>query len=135
MSDAIENVAYALHHAQLVGMPDVSDRRTRWKDGKPVQGDLFFRRPYPSELEVFGMFKQAWSDTSCGFGGIAGQAFTDAYTVIVYSMNENVACVYIAGRHAYTIQQPSPTFFEHVRNRQMHGARDGNLSDYRKKVK
>jgi len=44
-------------------------------------------------------FTQTWSDTSCGFGGMAGQAITEALTVVF--RYGNFAAVFIAGRFAY----------------------------------
>ena len=46
-------------------------------------------------------FTQTWSDTSCGFGGMAGQSITDALTVVF--RRGNFAAVFIAGKYAYHV--------------------------------
>lgn len=58
------------------------------------------RRPNPNDLSVY-LFPQDWSDTSCGFGGWAGQAMCTAYTVVVTDLEE--AVVYVYGRFAYRV--------------------------------
>jgi hypothetical protein len=60
--------------------------------------------PYPGQdlrvedCEVF-LFRQTWPNTACGWPGIAGQAFTSAYTVVVLGPHGD-AVVYL-GRPAY----------------------------------
>lgn len=59
------------------------------------------RRPYTHEVDVT-MFNQTWGSTALGYGGIGGQALTDAYTVIVEFLG--IYCVYFGcGRLAYKI--------------------------------
>jgi hypothetical protein len=67
---------------------------------KPI---LKNRRPNNWELSVI-MFPQTWSDTSLGYGGVAGQAFTTDYTIII-SYNATESCVYFgsSGALAYKI--------------------------------
>jgi len=50
------------------------------------------------DIEVH-LFRQSWPDTACGWPGIAGQAFTSAYTVVVLGPCSD-AVVYL-GRPAY----------------------------------
>lgn len=52
---------------------------------------------------------QTWSDTSIGFGGIAGQAFTQAYTTVVIC-DLTSAAVYFGGRKAYVIERVNEFF-------------------------
>jgi hypothetical protein len=52
-----------------------------------------------SILEII-LFQQSWANTSCGFGGVAGQAITRADTVVI--RHGNYARVYINRRYAYT---------------------------------
>jgi hypothetical protein len=60
------------------------------------------------------IFEQLWSDTSCGFGGIAGQAFTSCNVYAFVPKNkENIylvnailpplVIVYIGNRFAYAV--------------------------------
>lgn len=64
---------------------------------------------------------QTWGSTSCGFGGIAGQAFTTAQTVIA-SGESDAVLVYHGGRFAYEVESPLPTFWEACGQRQLPGA-------------
>lgn len=47
------------------------------------------------------VWKQMWSDTSCGFGGIAGMAFTNAYTIVVIDEYTGRCAVFHNFRFAY----------------------------------
>lgn len=47
------------------------------------------------------VFKQVWSNTACGWPGVAGQAITSAYTVVVLGLCDD-AVVYF-GRPAYRL--------------------------------
>lgn len=51
------------------------------------------RRLTESEVEVF-VFPEGWPSTALGYGGVGGQAFTTAYTVIVASFATDEALVY-----------------------------------------
>jgi hypothetical protein len=64
---------------------------------------------------------QTWGNTACGFGGIAGQAFTDAQTVIASGSSDSVL-VYHAGRFAYEVKQPTEKFWELCGQRSLPGA-------------
>lgn len=52
-------------------------------------------------LQVYS-WHQTWSSTSCGFGGVAGQAITTAQTVVIM-YEGNGAYVYHHGRFAYKL--------------------------------
>lgn len=79
-------------------------------------GDPSPRRPYASELSVYAMFPQTWGSTALGFGGVGGQSFTTAYTVVISNQEFNEFCVYFGGRFAYRIDNPNRQFFEDVAN-------------------
>lgn len=66
---------------------------------------------------------QSWSSTSCGFGGIAGQAFTDAQTVIV-SGDDEAVLVFHNGRFAYEVKSPTGQFWIDCGRRKLPGAKD-----------
>lgn len=93
-----------------------------------TKNDPFPRRPLHHEVRVI-MFPQAWGDTSLGYGGIGGQAFTEAYTVIVFF--ENHYCVYFGsgGNLAYRIdididklpESGCDKFFNDIRDQSMRG--------------
>lgn len=77
------------------------------------------------DCEVEAAFIQSWPDTSCGFGGMAGQAVTGAFTVVLHEIPTGERHVFISGRHAYTVQYPSREFLEDVRAHNVRGAREG----------
>lgn len=68
------------------------------------------RRPILGyDTEVI-LFPQTWSNTACGYDdvGVAGQAFTSAYTIIVATDNE--ICVYFGcEKLAYKIDKSKQT--------------------------
>lgn len=66
---------------------------------------------------------QGWSNTSCGFGGIAGQAFTTAQTVIA-SGEDDAVLVYHRGKFAYEVEKPIEKFWEACGQRRLPGAAD-----------
>ena len=66
------------------------------------------------ELFDLYIFEQVWPDTSCGFGGIAGQAFTSSnvYAFVPKNINDvyfvNIVLpvnviIYIGNRFAYSV--------------------------------
>lgn len=75
-----------------------------------IEEDLHFRfdysngeRPKADDFELY-YFEQTWSDTSCGFGGIAGQAMTTENTYVFIPVGVNQKCfVYFGGRFAYAV--------------------------------
>ena len=64
---------------------------------------------------------QVWGDTSLGFGGIAGQAMTEAQTIIVADRLTDDYYVYFGGRWAYTVHHPRERFIDAVKQQQMPG--------------
>jgi hypothetical protein len=68
-------------------------------------------------------WNQTWSNTNCGFKGIAGQAITTAPTIILTSVDGEIH-VYHGGRFAYSVFNPTETFLTDVANRRLAGARD-----------
>jgi hypothetical protein len=78
-------------------------------------------RIFPGDLGVV-MFPQMWGDTSCGFGGMAGQGFSSAYTVVLTDENAGIIFVYINSRFAYLVTRPSDYFHECMREQRFPGA-------------
>ncbi len=74
-----------------------------------------------SDLTV-SSFRQTWSDSSCGFGGIALQALTDAQTVVIGRTDGSCVVVYIRGEFAYRVDQPSEAFWARVQAQRLPGA-------------
>lgn len=111
--DPISVLAKAYQHALLLGLNPVPQERFEYKrvsgrNERVPTGEFIQIRPNEHNTSV-RMFSQQWSSTALGFGGIGGQAFTDAYTVIVEGPRRDV-CVYFGGRLAYHIERPSAEF-------------------------
>lgn len=66
---------------------------------------------------LINMFSESWPSTALGFGGVGGQAFTDAYTVIIEDTYTLEFSVYFGGRFAYKVTDPNRIFYHDV---QMH---------------
>lgn len=83
---------------QLVGMA---------REILTIEADLPYRLDYSEErptIDDFELytFNQTWGSTALGFGGIGGQAITEARTYVFVPMTCNQKCfVYFAGRFAY----------------------------------
>lgn len=92
-------------YSELPCLPLVVDRH--WNMARKLKEDIKW-----SELDVY-MFPQTWGSTTLGFGGIGGQAFTRAYTVVVEDLDANIYSVFFGERLAYTVQNPNKLFFEH----------------------
>lgn len=90
-----------------------------------IDDDLPFRlKAYPhtrvDDFELY-TFEQAWADTTCGFGGIGGQAITTARTYVFVPVNVDERCyVYIGGRFAYSCEW-SETFKKDLMNQNVAG--------------
>lgn len=74
-------------------------------------------------IQVYS-FPQMWSNTACGFGGIAGQAFTEAQTTVIYAKNRKWALVFHDDRFAYIVDSPTNEFMLEIRNFRLVGAAD-----------
>lgn len=72
---------------------------------------------YP-EFEVT-VFSQGWGSTSLGFGGIGGQAMTDAYTTVIQEQRIGWVGVFFGECLAYVIKNPAQTFFEDLQKQNM----------------
>lgn len=75
---------------------------------------------------------QTWPSTACGFGGIAGQAFTDAETTVVNSSESDAIVVFHANKFAYLVENPTDKFREDVSNKQLDGAAHYQVDKYDK---
>ncbi len=82
-------------------------------------------------IEDIIVFSQTWSDTSCGFGGMAGQSFTSAFTTVLLSSEGCI--VFIGDRYAYTVKKPSVNFINDLQCRHLKGACDKKRSLYETK--
>ncbi|MFD2248878.1 hypothetical protein FHS82_000987 [Pseudochelatococcus lubricantis] len=117
MTDPIKHLTSAVYSALCVDLQPVIETVYRSEDGKRIEDGCRARRPCETEVDVI-MFPQTWSSTALGFGGIGGQAFTAAYTVVVQGPSGE-ALVYFGGNLAYRIKRPNHMFGDDVRNRHL----------------
>jgi hypothetical protein len=90
-----------------------------------IEADLPYRlnytkeeRPTIDDFELY-TFNQTWGSTALGFGGIGGQAMTQARTYVFVPVTCNQKCmVYFGGRFAYTADY-CETLREDLRSRCM----------------
>ena len=90
-----------------------------------IEADLPFRldykyQPLPTidDFELY-TFVQTWGSTALGFGGIGGQAMTDARTYVFIPVSCQQKCfVYFGGRFAYAVDF-SQDFMEDVQRGNM----------------
>ena len=114
----IETLHSCLASAQYTDMSEVTDKKRKpnieaysgnrsdydaYQEWIKTAYEKYKRRPYDYELHVEAMFPQTWGDTSLGFGGVGGQSFTTAYTVIIGCSHTYDYCVYFGGRFAYRL--------------------------------
>lgn len=98
---------WAAHRAMMDGMTREQKAELVAKERTSGQPEGPFiekpRRATADDCEVV-MFPQTWPSTALGFGGIGGQAFTSAYTVVVSCDMAGAAAVYFGGRFAYLVE-------------------------------
>ena len=80
------------------------------------------------EIEV-GVWKQIWSSTALGFGGIGGQCICHAYTFLAWTRYRQSCFVYFAGRFAYKITKPNESFWQAYNSREMPSIRNSHKMD------
>ncbi len=116
----VQDLSNALAHACFEGFPVIEYETRDWEAYSKTKTEALIkrtRRPSTYDTEVVGMFPQMWGSTALGFGGVGGAAMTTAYTIIL-KCGRHFA-VYFGGRHAYTVESPSPAFFEDAKNQRM----------------
>lgn len=100
--------------AQLPNLPLIQERFYNViKDSEVVK-----ETKYRLEFSMW-MFPQTWGSTALGFGGIGGQAITEAYTVVVHEDISNYVGVFFGERLAYSIHNPNRKFWKDVSNNLM----------------
>jgi hypothetical protein len=88
---------------------DISEEYMRcWADYKS-------RVDYPEMRETkVHSFQQTWGDTTCGHGGIGGQAITSAQTFVFES--DRAWYVYQAQNFSYQVDDPNQEFLDDLKN-------------------
>lgn len=122
MSNPLEALAACLAHAMYEGFSHIEYEDRDWEHfnkTKEIKLITKTRRHSDRDFEVYAMFSQTWSSTALGFGGIGGQAITQAYTTVVRSDYTGEVCVYFGTRFAYKIKRPNATFYTDAANRNM----------------
>lgn len=102
-----------------------------------IEEDILFRFNHRGKTRVddFEMytFEQIWGDTTCGLGGIGGQAMTTCRIYVFIPQVDGEDCVvYFGGKFAYKVPY-SEIFMDDVRNQQMEAVyRKGKYMGYNK---
>lgn len=65
------------------------------------------------------VFLQNWSSTALGFGGIGGQALSDAYTTVFSDILKDVYVVFFGNRMAYMVEEPTEEFYKDLKERRL----------------
>jgi hypothetical protein len=123
-----ETLHQSLASALYKDLSDIVYNLKNWEASKKQAEPVFVekkRRPEMRDVEV-DMFVQTWSDTSLGFGGVAGQAFTSAYTVVVFCLDTEQYAVYHGGQFAYIVDasKTNESFRNDLNNRCLAGRMD-----------
>lgn len=68
---------------------------------------------------VADVFLQTWSSTALGFGGIGGQAISEAYTTVFGDALKNVYVIFFGNELAYIVENPTEKFFADLKFRML----------------
>ena len=94
---------------EILAVEDDLPFRLEWRRGEETRVDDY----------EFHIFPQTWGSTALGFGGMGGQAITEADTIVCVPVSTNQRCVvYFGGRYAYSADYNS-TFREDLLSRNM----------------
>ena len=73
----------------------------------------------PSTVKRADVFLQTWGSTALGFGGVGGQAMSNAYTTVFGDILKDAYVVFFGKKIAYVIENPTEQFFEDLNRREM----------------
>lgn len=68
---------------------------------------------------VADVFLQTWSSTALGFGGVGGQAISEAYTTVFGDVLKNVYVIFFGNELAYIVKNPTEKFFADLKFRML----------------
>jgi hypothetical protein len=124
-SNPIETLSQCMAHAVYEGFPEFEYQDRDWSQGFQPGVEATYitkkRKHTAYDVVVYAMFPQTWGSTALGFGGLGGQAITDAYTVVLHSHQGGGYCVYFGGRFAYRIVRPCDKFWDDIRTQSLNG--------------
>jgi len=123
-NNPVEDLSHSLAHAIYAGFPEYESQERDFSIRDQVALITKLRKHQHQDIVVRAMFVQTWNSTALGFGGIGGQAFTDAYTIILESKHGKGFCVYFGDQFAYRVENPNPTFFEDIASKSMKSVKD-----------
>lgn len=130
----VQVLHHALGHAAFAtdtGFPAIVYRDRDWEHYRKTREDRYISKTRPHteyDIEVYAMFIQTWGSTALGFGGLGGQAITDAYTIVLKSTAGLGYSVYFNGRFAYYIARPNQQFFKDIGDRCLSAVKPANGS-------
>ena len=136
-SNPIETLSDCMAHAVYEGFPEFEYQDRDWSQGyQPGVEPKWITKKQKHrayDVGVYAMFPQQWSSTSLGFGGIGGQAITEAYTVVLESRQGAGYCVYFGGRFAYRIKRPHGKFWDDIQTQRLNEV-SGNKKWYESEI-
>ena len=77
------------------------------------------------EFDLY-VYPQWWGSTALGFGGIGGQALTQAYTTVIVDTKTKYAGVFFGERLAYAILNPNERFWDDLNMKNMKSCDESN---------
>ena len=129
----LDKLASCFSHAQYQGFPQIEyqdkdwemfhkwkqtlseeERRLHYKGSLQEPDNCFVTKTrYHSkrDFSVIGVFEQTWGSTALGFDGMAGQAITTEYTIVLESHMFPIFLVYFGHHFAYKLTKPNRLFF------------------------
>jgi len=139
----IQDLAFAYHDAMFNRFSDIVyqdrdwNKYRKWRDAQSKEelADAYkterasgitmhqeslvtkHKRPTTYETKLAAMFQQTWSSGALGFGGIAGQAVTPAYSIVIECNGEYA--VYFGSQFAYLVKGSKQAFFDDIRAMQL----------------
>ncbi len=106
----------------------IDDAVSRIKQDNANTANIVHMRPQGDIL--ISSWPQQWPSTCCGFGGVAGQAVTQAQTFVIECRLTGALYVYHDCQYAYTVPRVNAQFWQDSQNRQLLGAGDNWAERY-----
>jgi hypothetical protein len=117
MENTLKCVADALYSALYKDVPDIVYETIDWRHKRATGENKWIestRKPEERDLTIVAMFPQVWCNTAIGFGGIACNAITTAYTIVIGCEHTGKYYVYFNGKFAYEADEHNDVFIKDV---------------------